>query len=90
MAKPGPAPGSGKSGGKAVGKLGGRPRTRRVVEVSLTAEDLKTLQSLSRAARISIEDKARTLLANAIAEDWRRYDAEISKAAETAWEGEIL
>jgi hypothetical protein len=88
MTKRGPAPGSGKSGGAAVGKRGGRPRLQ--VSCAIIADDLKTLKALALAAGVSIEDKARVLLANAIAEEWARYDAEISQAAESAWEGEIL
>lgn len=90
MAKRGPAAGSGKTGGAAVGRLGGRPRTRLTVEVGLSADDLRTLRTLARAAGISVEQKAGTLLANAITEDWRRYDESITQAAETAWEGEVL
>lgn len=90
MAKRGPAAGSGKTGGAAIGRLGGRPRTRLAVEVALTADDLRALRALALAAGISIEDKARTLLASAIAEAWERYDAEVQRQAAQAWEGEIL
>ena len=61
-----------------------------VVEVAVTADDLRTLRTLALAAGVSVEDKARVLLANAITEEWQRYDESITQAAESAWEGEIL
>jgi hypothetical protein len=85
MAKRGPAPGSG-GGGKRPGA--GRPRLQ--VSCGISADDLRTLRTLALAAGVSVEDKARVLLANAITEEWRRYDESITQAAESAWEGEIL
>lgn len=90
MAKPGPAAGSGKTGGKAVGKLGGRPRKRLIVEAELTAETLKTLKVLALAAGITPEAWASTALANAIEETWQAYDAEIRRLAAEEWNGEVL
>jgi hypothetical protein len=86
MAKRGPAAGRAKTGGARSGAGG------TVSEIHISKEHAKTLRSLLKlqaSGKYSREEVARWVESQ-IDAAWAEYDAEISEAIETAWEGEIL